>query len=86
MSGQKAIIRQHLEKIDGVSRTWFEWDFEDSDLVKTLVVEVDFSTDPNEYSFRQNVVDAIHETAGSVLQNETTMIVSRLKIVPKERQ
>ena len=85
MNGQKAVVRQHLEKIAGVSRTWLEWSEEDSSLVKTLVVEVDFSTDPNESGYRQNVMDAIHETAGGVLRNETTMVISHLKIVPKDR-
>jgi hypothetical protein len=56
---------------------------EDSTMVKTLVVEVSFDTDPNNESFRQGVIDAIRDTAGGVLENETTMIVSHLKIVPK---
>jgi hypothetical protein len=25
MRGDIAIVRQHIEKIDGVTRTWFEW-------------------------------------------------------------
>jgi hypothetical protein len=72
----KAIVRRHIEKIDGVSRTWFEWTAEDSTMVKTLVVEVSFDTDPNNESFRQGVIDAIRDTAGGVLENETTMIVN----------
>jgi len=47
-----------------------------------LVVEVDFDTDPNEAEFQQNVLDAIYETAAGVLENETTMTVSHLKVVP----
>jgi hypothetical protein len=84
----KAIVRQHLERIDGVSRTWFEWDSfewdsEETTLVKTLVVEVEFDTDPNNPQCRQNVLDAIRDTAMGVLKNDTTMSVSHLKIVPK---
>ena len=79
----KAIVRKHVERIDGVSRTWFEWTSRDSTMAKTLVVEVEFDTDPNNESFRQSVLDAIHETVDAVLKNETTMTVSRLKIVPK---
>jgi hypothetical protein len=75
-----AIIRQHIEKIAGVTRTWFEWIWEDATWVKTLVVEVEFDTDPNEYEFRRSVLDAIEETARGV---ETTMIVSHLKVVPR---
>lgn len=78
----KAVLRQHLEKITGVSRTWFEWSWEDLNPVKTLVVEVDFDTDPNEAEFQRNVLDAIYETAAGVLQNETTMTVSHFKAVP----
>jgi hypothetical protein len=79
----KAIVRERVEKIDGVSRTWFEWISRDSTMAKTLVVEVEFDTDPSNTRFRQSVIDAIHETADNVLKNETTMIVGRLKIVPK---
>ncbi len=79
---KKAVVRRHLEKIDGVSRTWFEWTLEDSALIKTLVVEVDFDTDPNTFQFRQNVLDAIQATATDVLENETTMVVSHLRVVP----
>jgi phage terminase large subunit len=39
-------------------------------------------TDPNAFEFRRGVLDAIEETARSVLGEETTMIVSHLKIVP----
>jgi hypothetical protein len=83
MGDDKAIVRQHVEKIDGVSRTWFEWTSRDSTMAKTLVVEVNFDTDPSNTSFRRSVIDAIHETVEGVLKNETTMIVSHLKIVPK---
>lgn len=83
MSNGQAIVRQHIERIDGVSRTWFEWTFENSIQVKTLVVEVEFDTDPNSSDFRPGVVDAIQSTAADVLNHETTMIVSYLKLVPK---
>ena len=35
-----ATVREHIEKIAGVSRTWFEWSLENSTWSKTLVVEV----------------------------------------------
>jgi hypothetical protein len=83
MSGDKSIVRQHIEQIEGVSRTWFEWTLEDAGLVKTLVVEVDFDTDPNSPQFRATLLSAIQETCIGVLENETTMVVSYLRIVPK---
>lgn len=83
MDGSKAIVRQHIERIDGVSRTWFEWSFDKGIQTKTLVVEVDFETDPNCYGFRPGVIDAIETTAKDVLTHETAMVVSFLKIVPK---
>jgi hypothetical protein len=61
----KAIVRQHLEKIDGVSRTWFEWSFDaGAHRIKTLVVEVNSDTDPTSSEFRENVLNAIEETEG----------------------
>ena len=83
MTSDKAIVRQHVERIAGVSRTWFEWSLEGSTLLKTLVVEVEFDTDPNNPQCRRNVLDAIKDTARGVLENDTTMIMSDLKIVPK---
>jgi hypothetical protein len=79
----KAIVCQRIERIDGVTRTWFEWAWDGSAWVKTLVVEVEFNTDPNEYEFRRAVLDEIQKTARNVLTEEATMIVSRLKVVPR---
>jgi hypothetical protein len=76
----QAVVRQHIQKIAGVTRTWFEWTWEDSTWVKTLVVEVEFYTDPNEYEFRRSILDATEETARGV---ETTMIIGHLKVVPR---
>jgi hypothetical protein len=77
-----AIVRQHVERISGVERTWFEWSLEDEELVKILVVEVNFDTDPNSHEFRKNVIDAIEDTFTTVLAQETTMVVSHLRIIP----
>ena len=67
---EKAIVRRHIERIDGVSRTWFEWDWdhEVGVFAKTLVVEVNFDTDPNAPSFDQSALDAIGDTARGVLK------------------
>ena len=47
MRGNIAIVREALSKLPNVSRTWFEWSWEDAMWVKTLVIEVEFDTDPN---------------------------------------
>ena len=76
MSDVKAIVREHVERIDGVTRTWFEWSHEGGAWVKTLVVEVGFDTDPNSPEYQGNVLDAVENTARDVLRNETTMVVT----------
>jgi hypothetical protein len=75
-------LRERVEKIDGVSRTWFEWLSRGSTMAITLVVEIEFDTDPSSSRFRQSVIDAIYDTADAVLKDETTMTVSHLRIVP----
>jgi len=79
----KAIVSKELERIDDVTRTWFEWTFEKGQQLKTLVVEVDCPTDPNMDGFRPGLPDAIEETARGVLTSGTTMTVSFLKVVPR---
>ena len=78
-----AIIRQRISQIQDVSRTWFEWRLENSELVKTLVVEVEFDTDPNSPKYKHHRLEEILETAATSLKKETTMTISHLKIVPK---
>ncbi len=78
----KAIVRQHVERIDGVSRTWIEWESESGFMVKRLYVEVDFDTDPNAPGYREGVIDAIFDTTKAVLE-DGTMVTSNLSIVPK---
>ena len=78
-----ALVRQHVSRISGVSDTWFEWTLENDSWLKTLVVEIDFDTDPNSPGFRQSVLDAIETTAKGVLTEETTMVSTDLRVVPK---
>ncbi|WP_158807369.1 hypothetical protein [Beijerinckia sp. L45] len=77
------MLRQHVEQIDGVTRTWFELNSNAGFAVKTLVVEVNFDTDPNASDFRQDVIDAIEGTAKAVLAYQTTQVIDNLKIVPR---
>ncbi|AWN40111.1 hypothetical protein [Methylobacterium durans] len=67
-----------------MTRTWFELSQEDGAVLKTLVVEVSFDTDPNAASYSQGTVEAIFSTAKDVLTNETTMTVSAFRIVPRD--
>jgi len=83
MRGNIAIVREALSKLPNVSRTWFEWSWEDAMWVKTLVIEVEFDTDPNSAGFNQSVLDAIENTVIGVLTDDTTLIVSYVKVVPK---
>ena len=54
-------------------------------MVKTLVVEITADTDPNSPDFEKGLIDAIEETARDVLERETPMVVSHLRIVPRLR-
>lgn len=83
MTEGKAAVRQHVEKIDGVTGTWFELTSSAGVTDKTLVVEVAFDTDPNAPDFRQEVLDAIEATMRDVLAYQTTLDVAGLKIVPQ---
>jgi hypothetical protein len=82
MSHDKAIVRKQVERLDGVTKAWFEWIYENGELLKVLVVEMSFDTDPNSLRFRQSVIDAIVDTAKAALEEDTAMVVSRLRIVP----
>jgi predicted PhzF superfamily epimerase YddE/YHI9 len=73
----KAIVRQDVERIPEVSRTWIEWSEQG---LRTLVVEVTFDTDPNSIEFNQAALDQIEKAA---MGATTTMVISHLRIVPK---
>ena len=86
MSHDKAIVRKQVERIDGVTKAWFEWIYDEGELLKVLVVEVSFDTDPNSLHFRQSVIDAIIDTAETAFEEETTMVVCHLPIVPPPKE
>jgi hypothetical protein len=86
MRGNIAIVRDALSRLPNVSRTWFEWSWEDAMWVKTLVIEVEFDTDPNSPQFSQLTLDAIEKTVIGVLNDDTTMTVSYLHVVPRRRR
>jgi hypothetical protein len=78
----QAIVRDELEKLPMVSRTWFEWDIEHDKQCRTLIVEVLFDTDPNSPKFNQTALEEIMHLVQHVLINQTTMMIHRLKVVP----
>ncbi len=83
----KAIVRKEIEKIEGVTRTWIEWTYVDAvTMAKTLVVEVDFDTDPNSEKHNQHALEEVGRIAKDALTNKTTMVISSLRVVPKDRR
>jgi hypothetical protein len=85
MRGNIAIVREALSKLPNVSRTWFEWSWEDAMWVKTLVIEVEFDTDPNSVNFSQLTLDAIEKTVIGVLNDDTTMTVSYVALLSRSQ-
>jgi|tagenome__1003787_1003787.scaffolds.fasta_scaffold18527954_1 hypothetical protein len=80
MEHKKALVRQYLELIDQVTRTWFEFELENEVWLKTLVVEVSIDTDPNTSPDLRAVLENIRLT---VIENQTTMVINRVKVVSK---
>jgi hypothetical protein len=80
---EKAIVREFVEKIAGVSRAWFEWESAGDLFAPVLVIEVDVNTDPNQSASIKNTIEEINHTLAYVLQNKTTMTVSKVRIVPQ---
>jgi hypothetical protein len=78
-----ATLRRGLEKIDGVSGTWFEWNLEGAEMVRTLVVEVEFDTDPDSEAFKADVLNEIGSLSLNTLI-EASVTATRLKVVPKQ--
>jgi hypothetical protein len=85
-SFQKPVSNITSEGIPDVTGTWFEWVLEGGEILKRLVVEVSFDTDPTSPECRRNILEAIRDTVIGFLDNETTMIVSHLKIIPRGRR
>jgi hypothetical protein len=86
MSQDKAMVRELVERIEGVAATWFELEIEGASRKKTLVVEVGFDLDPNSTHFLRAACDEIERTFKAVLREENGDVISKLKIVNKARQ
>jgi hypothetical protein len=78
MEHKKALVRQYLQLIPEVTRTWFGFELENEVWLKTLVVEVSIDSDPNTSPDLRNVLENIRLT---VIENQTTMVINRLKVV-----
>ena len=81
-----AAIKAQVSKIPSVSSTWLEWNLEVDHtwtMAATLVVEVEFHTDPNSPEFSQSMLDAIETTTVEMLMEEKGMVLSSVRIVPK---
>jgi hypothetical protein len=83
MAAAVALVRQALAELPQVSDTWFEWTFDGTRQLKTLVIEVNFDTDPSSPGFSQPALDHIRGVLLDVLTNRTTMVVHGVRIVPK---
>ena len=79
-----AIVRKELALLRRVSRTWFEWEMQAEGFTRVLVVEVDCDTDPNSTACDRWGIEAIGEAVRSILTEQTTMVISQLRIVPKD--
>jgi hypothetical protein len=80
-----AVVRKELALMPLVSRTWFDWDWsmETESFQRTLVIEVTCDTDPNSTACDPAGIEELGETVRRVLRDQTTMIVTGLRIVPK---
>ena len=78
-------LRQELSDLRDVSRTWFEWAFEDGHWIKILVVEVTFDTDPGEPGFKRSALCEVEALVADVLAHRTTMGIGHLRIVPRAK-
>lgn len=83
MNNDHADVLEPIVNMEGVSRAWFEWSFAKSIWEKTLVVEVDFDTDPSSGAFRRATLEDIEKMAQSILEKNVPMVIHHLKVVPK---
>lgn len=86
MGGQgKAMVRELIEKIDGVSQTWFELEIEGGSRKKTLVAEVNFDLDANSAHHLRAACDEIESTFANIIREENGDLVSKLRIVNRSK-
>jgi hypothetical protein len=77
------LIREFIERIEGVNQTWFELEIEGSSRKKTLVVEVGFASDVDGTHDLRAACDEIERTYRTLIGEENADAVSKLKIINK---
>ena len=85
MAQEKALIRELIERIDGVDQTWFELEIEGTNRKKTLVVEVGFELDANSAHHLRAACDQIEHTYRTVIGEENADVVSKLRLVNRSQ-
>lgn len=85
MSQDKAMVRELVERIEGVAATHFEIEIAGHNRKKVLVVEVDFDLDPNSNRYSRAKVDLIEQTFATIIREENSDVISKLKIVSQAR-
>jgi hypothetical protein len=83
VSQDKAMVRELVERIEGVTRTYFELEMKGRNRKKTLVVEVNFDLDSNSSHYSRAKIESIEDTFTTVLREENSDVVSKLKIVSR---
>jgi ATP-dependent DNA ligase len=86
MGQSKAMVRELVERLEGVARTHFELEIKGHSRKKTLVVEVDFDLDANSSHYSRAKIDAIEDTFATVIREENSDVVSKLRIVSQAHQ
>ncbi|MDN3272883.1 hypothetical protein QWJ07_01420 [Frankia sp. RB7] len=86
MGQSKAMIRELVERLEGVARTHFELEIKGHSRKKTLVVEVDFDLDANSAHYSRAKIDSIENTFATVIREENGDVISKLKIVGRAHQ
>ena len=86
MSEDKSILREFIERTEGVAQTHYEIEFKGSSRQKTLVVEVDFDLDPSSGTYSRAKIESIADAFAMITREESGDFVSKLKIVGGPRQ
>ena len=82
MADEINAFRETLAKIEGVSRNWIEWSLDGSEMVRTLVVQVDFDTNPETKDFKEDIINQIGSAALNIL-TVGNVATTHVRIVPK---
>ena len=83
MRNEMDALREILANIEGISKNWFEWSLDGSEMVRTLVVQVDFDTDPESKDFNADAISKIGSAALNVL-SVGNIATTNIRVVPKK--